>query len=188
MDRAAPRSTRRAAKPLAALLATRPASGHGHSQRDAGFVFRRRPVLSSRPRHRACAADGRGRRRHSRYRRGIRPVPMPARAGLGRRRDWRGSRRCCRRSPRSACRSRSTPSRPTSATWALDHGATIVNDVWGLQRDPGHGDARGQTRRAGDRHAQPRRGRPERSISSPTSSPSSPARWRSPRRPASRAT
>jgi dihydropteroate synthase len=23
------------------------------------------------------------------------------------------------------------------AAWALDHGATIVNDVWGLQRDPG---------------------------------------------------
>ena len=22
------------------------------------------------------------------------------------------------------------------ATWALDHGATIINDVWGLQRDP----------------------------------------------------
>jgi dihydropteroate synthase len=26
--------------------------------------------------------------------------------------------------------------KPNVAAWALDHGATIVNDVWGLQRDP----------------------------------------------------
>jgi dihydropteroate synthase len=28
----------------------------------------------------------------------------------------------------------------TVAAWALDHGAAIVNDVWGLQRDPGMAD------------------------------------------------
>ena len=34
------------------------------------------------------------------------------------------------------CRYRSTRSRPPIASWALDQGAAIVNDVWGLQRDP----------------------------------------------------
>ena len=43
------------------------------------------------------------------------------------------------------------------AAWALDQGATIVNDVWGLQRDPDMARARRQTPRAGHRHAQPRR-------------------------------
>ena len=39
------------------------------------------------------------------------------------------------------------------AAWALDQGASIVNDVWGLQRDAGMAQARRRARRAGDRHA-----------------------------------
>ena len=39
------------------------------------------------------------------------------------------------------------------AAWALDQGAAIVNDVWGLQRDPEHGAPRRRARRSGDRHA-----------------------------------
>ena len=39
------------------------------------------------------------------------------------------------------------------ASWALDQGAAIVNDVWGLQRDPGHGAAHCQTRHSGHHHA-----------------------------------
>ena len=46
-------------------------------------------------------------------------------------------------------RCRSTPSRPSVAAWALDQGAAIVNDVWGLQRDPAMADARRRARRAG---------------------------------------
>ena len=42
------------------------------------------------------------------------------------------------------------------AAWALDQGAAIVNDVWGLQARSRHGDAGRRAQRAGDRHAQPR--------------------------------
>ena len=37
------------------------------------------------------------------------------------------------------------------ATWALDQGAAIVNDVWGLQRDPAMARRRRRIRRAGRR-------------------------------------
>ncbi len=67
------------------------------------------------------------------------------------------------------------------AAWALRNGATIVNDVWGLQRDPDMAGVVGAPRRAGHRHAQPRRRGPATSTSSPTSTPSSSARSRSPR-------
>ena len=40
--------------------------------------------------------------------------------------------------------------------WALDAGASIANDVWGLQRDPGMASAVGGAQFAGHRHAQPR--------------------------------
>ena len=42
------------------------------------------------------------------------------------------------------------------AAFALDAGAAIVNDVWGLQRDPGMARAGRRARRAGHHHAQPR--------------------------------
>ena len=47
-----------------------------------------------------------------------------------------GSSRSCRPSPRSASRSRSIRSRPPSRPGRSRAGASIVNDVWGLQRDP----------------------------------------------------
>ena len=40
------------------------------------------------------------------------------------------------RGRRSAFRSRSTRMKAAVAAWALEAGAAIVNDVWGLQRDP----------------------------------------------------
>ena len=73
------------------------------------------------------------------------------------------------------------------AAWALDQGAAIVNDVWGLQRDPDMAPLVAERGVPDRRDAQPRtRPRPA-STSSPTSPPSSPARSTSPRAPASRA-
>ncbi|MGY4427073.1 dihydropteroate synthase [Bradyrhizobium sp. JR6.1] len=43
--------------------------------------------------------------------------------------------------------------------WALDQGAAIANDVWGLQRDAGMAPLVAGTRRARDHHAQSRAGR-----------------------------
>ena len=43
--------------------------------------------------------------------------------------------------------------------WALDAGAAIANDVWGLQRDPDMARLRGGTPFARHRHAQPRQRR-----------------------------
>ena len=40
--------------------------------------------------------------------------------------------------------------------WALDAGAAIANDVWGLQRDPDMAAAAGGAQFACHRHAQPR--------------------------------
>ena len=40
--------------------------------------------------------------------------------------------------------------------WALDAGAAIANDVWGLQRDPDMADAGGGAPFARHHHAQPR--------------------------------
>ena len=40
--------------------------------------------------------------------------------------------------------------------WALEAGAAIANDVWGLQRDPGMARLARGAQRAGHRHAQPR--------------------------------
>ena len=39
------------------------------------------------------------------------------------------------------------------AAWALDQGAAIVNDVWGLQGDPDMAAPRRRARRSGDRDA-----------------------------------
>ncbi len=39
------------------------------------------------------------------------------------------------------------------AAWAIENGATIVNDVWGLQRDPDMARVVAEHRGAGDRHA-----------------------------------
>ena len=92
----------------------RPAAGHGHPQRHAGFLLRRRPVPRPGRGHRPCRRDGRTGRRHPRYRRGIRPGPMAAPSRSRPTTRWRGWRRSCRRSSSSACRCRSTPSRPPS--------------------------------------------------------------------------
>ena len=43
--------------------------------------------------------------------------------------------------------------------WALDQGAVIANDVWGLQRDPGMAALVAARRRARHHHAQPRQRR-----------------------------
>ena len=50
--------------------------------------------------------------------------------------NWRGSSRSCPRSWRSALPVSIDTIKATVAAWALDQGAAIVNDVWGLQRDP----------------------------------------------------
>ena len=41
------------------------------------------------------------------------------------------------------------------AAWALDMGAAIANDVWGLQRDPDMARVVAERERAGHHHAQP---------------------------------
>ncbi len=114
----------------------RPSAGHGHPQRHPGFLLRRRPVprsdngpspMPARWPIRAPTSSTSARNPRA-------PMAAPSRCRPTTR--WRGSRRCCRRRSNSACRCRSTPSRPSVAAWALDQGAAIVNDVWGLQRDP----------------------------------------------------
>ena len=75
-------------------------------------------------------------------------------------RKWRGLRRCCRRSSSSALPVSIDTIKAGVAAWALDQGAAIVNDVWGLQRDPDMARAGRRARRAGHRHAQPRERRP----------------------------
>ena len=103
-----------------------------------------------------AARHGGARRRYPRHRRGIHPALWRRQAGIGGRRNGAARRRCCRRSSSSACRCRSTPSRRQVAAWALDQGAAIVNDVWGLQRDPDMAPLVAERGVPVDRHAQPR--------------------------------
>ena len=57
--------------------------------------------------------------------------------------------------------------------WALDHGAAIANDVWGLQRDPDMAALVAARNVARHHHAQPRQRRSPASTSCRTSRPSS---------------
>ena len=117
-----------------------PSGRHGHSERDAGFVLRRRPLPRNRSgrsrtpeawRRRAArsstsAANRRARRDAGRPR----PRSWP---GIGRRGGDAGAR------ARGAAVGRHLP-RPTSRRARSTLGAVMVNDVWGLQQDPAMAD------------------------------------------------
>ena len=87
-------------------------------------------------RHRPCRAHGRRRRRHPRHRRGIHPALWRREAGLGRTRNWRGSTPVLPAVVKLGVPVSIDTIKAEVAAWALDQGAAIVNDVWGLQRDP----------------------------------------------------
>ena len=113
----------------------RPSGRHGHSERDAGLVLRRRPI----PDADAAVAHAKSMAAQGcdivdvggeSTRPGATPVlrgrgTRPHRAGLDAR--WRAI---------STCRCRSIPPRPRVAARAVELGAVMVNDVWGLQKDP----------------------------------------------------
>ena len=117
----------------------REARHHGHSQRDAGFVFRRRTLSvarSARSRRRASwsptapTSSTSARNRPGRDTRRFRST-----------RNGGASSRCSRLCwPRSTRRSRSTPTRPKSRAARSALGVAVVNDVWGLQKDPAMAD------------------------------------------------
>ena len=162
----------------------RPAGRHGHSQRHAEFVFRRRPVPRSRGRHRACAPHGRGRRRHPRHRRRVDPTLWRALFRCRSRTNSRGSNRFCRRSSALGVPVSIDTMKAEGRRWALDAGATIVNDVWGLQRDPDMARVVAEHRRRRSSSCTTAMPPIRRSTSSRTSWRSSRARSRSPRGPA----
>ena len=154
------RDANRCAGPARAPAGAGAADRHGRSQRHAGLLFRRRPLPRSRD---APSSRPRGmvarRRRHPRRRRGIDPalwrhaVAVPAEEEM---------RRLAPVLP--AVVALGVPvsidtMKAKVAAWALERGAAIVNDVWGLQRDPDMARVVAEHARAGDRHAQPRRGR-----------------------------
>ena len=113
------------------------AAGHGRAQRHAGFLFRRRTLSRS--------AGAPSRTRGGLAAEGADILDIGAEStrpygGAGRRAARRraGAARAgiagCRRARRA--RFRSIRIKAAVAAWALDQGAAIVNDVWGLQRDP----------------------------------------------------
>ena len=132
--------------------------GDGRSQRHAGFLFRRRPVHRAGARAGAGPPHDRGRRRHHRHRRGIHPA-------LWRRKPVTAEEELARLQPVLAdvvalgvpvsIDSMKAGGRLLGAR----AGRAIVNDVWGLQRDPDMARAGRPARRAGHRHAQPLQGR-----------------------------
>ena len=150
-----------AAKPARAARKAARAAGHGRPQRHAGFVLRRRAV------HRARASPSRMRGKWwrkaptSSTSARNRPGPMAACSrSCTRRRDRAARRRCCRRRVALGVPVSIDTMKAEVAAWALDQGAAIVNDVWGLQRDPDMARVAAERTVPGDRHAQPRQGRP----------------------------
>ena len=130
------RTTAAAPDLLARLLAQRPPAGHGRAQCDAGFLFRRRPLPRSRGGDRASPPHGR-RKAPTLLDIGAestRPMAMP----------WtsRSTKSCARLAPvLPAVVALGVPVsidtiKAKVAAAALAAGAAIVNDVWGLQRDP----------------------------------------------------
>ena len=108
-------------------------------------------------RRRRRAADDRGRRRHHRHRRRVDAARAPSRCRPDE--ELRRVLPVVERLAAAACtsRSRSTPTRRVVAREALARGATIVNDISGLQYDPALAQVVAETRRGArpDAHARP---------------------------------
>ena len=137
---------------LSALKTVAPA--HGHSQRDAGFVLRRRAPFRPRRSRRARQSDGRrGRGDHRRRRRidQARPSSRPCRT-----RSFGGWFRSLEALADLDAPISIDTSKAAVAREAARLGACVINDVWGLQRDPGMADAVAETGSAIVDHAQPR--------------------------------
>ena len=147
-DKPEPRRNRRRLRARRALGA-RPSAGHGHSQRHAGFLFRRRPIPRSRRRpSRMPAAWPRKAPTSStsaRNRRG--PMAAPSRSPPTT--NWRGSTPVLPAVVELGLPVSIDTIKAAVAAWALDQGAAIVNDVWGLQRDPDMAPLVAAARRAG---------------------------------------
>ena len=156
-----------AARPIAdARLADR---RHGHRQRDAGLLFRRRRLRDAqmRPPRMASGSSPRARRSSTSAASRLGPAPTAVAA------DEEMSRVVP--VDRGAARPRRQPisidtSKARVAAAALEAGASIVNDVWGFQRDPEMARVVADERRGGGADAQSRRASIPRWTSSPTSS------------------
>ena len=97
---------------------------------DGGRFFDPAPAIAH------AARDGRTRAPTSSISARNRRAPMAARSRLRPRTKSRGLRRCCRRCVKLGLPVSIDTIKASVAAWALDQGAAIVNDVWGLQRDP----------------------------------------------------
>ena len=127
-----------------------------------GLVLGRRPARRRRGRsrrggRRPGAADGRRGRRPPRRRRRVDPARATRRSTPPRR-----SAASCRSSRPSRRRSRPMPisidtTKPAVAEAALDAGADLINDVWGVGPDDAPGRLAADARRAASSDAQPRR-------------------------------
>ena len=164
MQPSAPRSSarpRRDADRAADVRLGRAHVRHGHPQRDARLVLRRRPARRARPRAtRVDAAVATGRRWSRRAR---------TSSTSGANRPGRGTVTCpSRRSERrvvpiiAAIRAAlpDTPisvdtTKPSVAEAALAAGADLINDVWGVGKDDALAPPRRRPRRPAGGHAQP---------------------------------
>ena len=123
----------------------------------------------------AALRDGGRRRRPHRHRRRVDAARAPSRCRADEELRARAAGRRRARAGAFACRSRSTPTRPTVARAALAAGASIVNDISGLRYDPALARVVAEARRRArpDAHARPLRRRCTPRRSTTTSSP----RW-----------